>query len=149
MSLSNYLSASSIGGIKALHDAKLQNNIDFKLVNTNSHISAIMSVVVGDADVAITTNSPLIQLTDESVKSKIRYFESGFDMPHLFTIANPKLSKEKIKAIKTALLKFEASPSGQLFFKDTGFQGYAEITKKDTDAMKPVLKETKGFLGIK
>lgn len=149
ISMSNYLSVSSIGGIKSLVDEGFKNNIDFKLINATSHTSAIMSVILGDTDAAITTYTPLKQLTEETIKSKIRFFESGFEMPHLFTIANPKLSIEKIQSLKKALLKFEQSTTGKEFFTTTGYKGYIQISKKDLDAMKPVLGETKGFLKIK
>jgi len=149
IALSNYLSASSIGGLKVLIDAKMKNNIDFKLLNSKSHISAIISVVKGDADAAITTTTPWIQITDEAIKSKVRYFESGFIMPHIFTIAHPSIDKNRVKAIKKALLKFKTSATGKEFFKDTGFEGYKDISKKDINAMKPVLNETKIYLGLK
>jgi hypothetical protein len=60
-------------------------------------------------DAAITTHTPIKQLTDEAMKSKIKVFESDFAMPHLFTIAHPKLSKEQVKTLKTALQNFEKS----------------------------------------
>lgn len=149
IAMSNYLSVSSIGGIKTLIDEGFKNNKDFKLINSNSHTSAIMSVILGDADAAITTHTPIKQLTDETIKSKIKIFESDFAMPHLFTLANPKLSKEKIKNLKIALQKFEQSPSGKEFFQKTDYKGYIQISKKDLEAVKPVLEETKGFLKIK
>lgn len=149
ISMSNYLSVSSIGGIKTLIDEGFKNNKDFKLINSNSHTSAIMSVVLGDVDAAITTHTPIKQLTDETIKSKIKTFESDFAMPHLFTLANPKLSVSKTQSLKKALLKFEQSLVGKEFFTTTGYKGYTQITKKDLDAIKPVLDETKAFLKIK
>ncbi len=149
ISMSNYLSVSSIGGIKTLIDEGFKNNKDFKLINSNSHTSAIMSVILGDVDAAITTHTPIKQLTDETINSKIKTFESDFAMPHLFTIANPKLSKVTIKNLKVALQKFEQSPSGKEFFQKTDYKGYIQISKKDLEAVKPVLDETKEFLKIK
>lgn len=149
ISMSNYLSVSSIGGIKALMDEGFKNQRDFKLVNSNSHASAMMSVVLGDVDAAITTYTPLKQLTDESIKNKIRYFESDFAMPHLFTIANPHLSAKDLKDFKNGLLKFEQSSIGKEFFLKTGYKGYTQITKQDLEKMKPIIEETKGFLKIK
>ncbi|MDD2699181.1 MAG: PhnD/SsuA/transferrin family substrate-binding protein [Arcobacteraceae bacterium] len=149
ISMSNYLSVSSISGIKSLVDEGFKNGVDFKLINATSHTSAIMSVILGDTDAAITTYTPLKQLTDEAMKSKIRFFESGFEMPHLFTIANSKVPAKKIQSLKKALLKFEKTSTGKEFFVKTGYKGYIQITKKDLDAMKPVLDETKSFLKIK
>jgi ABC-type phosphate/phosphonate transport system substrate-binding protein len=41
IAMSNYLSVSSIGGIKTLIDEGFKNKKDFKLINSNSHTSAI------------------------------------------------------------------------------------------------------------
>jgi len=149
ISMSNHLSVSSIGGIKALLDEGFKNNIDFKLINSNSHTSAIKSVILGDTDAAITTHTPIKQLTNESIKNQIRIFSSGFSMPHLFTIANPKLSKEKVNTLQNTLREFEQSTTGQEFLNKTGYKGYIKISQQDLDAMSPVLEETKGFLKIK
>lgn len=149
VSLSNYLSVSSIGGIKALIDQGFKNGIDFTLVNSKSHTSAIMSVVLGDTNAAITTYTPVQQLTDEHIKSKIRILESDFAMPHLFTIANPSLSNKKVKKIKVALVNFQLSQKGLEFFEKTGYKGYRDISTKDLDDVAPVLEDTKKFLELK
>lgn len=149
IALSSELSASSIGGLKVLLDAKLQNNIDYKLVVRSSHLNAIMSVLLGEADVAITTYTPVSQITDEAIKSKIKYLESDFNMPHIFTMTHPRVSKKQVASLKAALLKFEKTSTGEQFFKDTSFQGYSEISKKDIKTIQPILKETKSFLGLK
>ena len=54
-----------------------------------------------------------------------------------------------IKNLKVALQKFEQSPSGKEFFQKTDYKGYIQISKKDLEAVKPVLDETKEFLKIK
>lgn len=149
VSLSNYLSVSSIGGIKALIDQGFKNGVDFDLVNAKSHTSAIMSVVLGETNAAITTYTPVQQLTDENLKSKIRILESDFAMPHLFTIANPSLSSEKVQKIKAVLLNFQSSQKGLEFFEKTGYKGYRDISQKDLDDVTPVLEDTKKFLGVK
>lgn len=149
ISMSNYLSVSSIAGIKSLIDEGFTNEIDFTLMNYKSHTSAIMSVVLHESDVAITTHTPIQQLTDENIKSQIRIIESDFAMPHLFTIANPSLGSSKIGLIKKALIDFQSSPKGLEFFQKTGYKSYIDISQKDFDSIKPVLEETKGFLGLK
>ncbi|MCK9337178.1 MAG: phosphate/phosphite/phosphonate ABC transporter substrate-binding protein [Arcobacteraceae bacterium] len=149
ISMSNYLSVSSIAGIKSLIDESFVNGIDFTLMNYKSHTSAIMSVVLHESDAAITTHTPIQQLTDENIKSQIRIIESDFAMPHLFTIANPSLGSNKIVLIKKALIDFQSSPKGLEFFQKTGYKSYIDISQKDFDSIQPVLEETKGFLGLK
>ncbi len=70
-------------------------------------------------------------------------------MPHLFTIANPKLSKTKVANIKETLTAFEKSKEGKTFFEKTGYKGYIEISQKDIADLTPVCEVTKEYLGIK
>lgn len=149
ISMSNYLSVSSIAGIKSLIDEGFVNETDFTLMNYKSHTSAIMSVVFGESDAAITTHTPIKQLTDENIKSKIKILESDFAMPHLFTIANPALGTAKIELIKKALISFQSSPKGLEFFQKTGYKSYIEISQNDFNLIQPVLEETNRFLEIK
>ncbi len=122
VSLSNYLSVSSIDGIKTLIDQGFKNDLDFTLVNAKSHTSAIMSVVLGDNDAAITTYTPVKQLTDDNIKRKIRILESDFAMPHLFTIANSSLPSEIVQKNKNSIVGFSIISKRYRVFSKNGLQ---------------------------
>lgn len=146
ISTSTYLSVSTMGGINSLAKNGLKNGEDFTLINSTSHTSAIMDVILGQSDAAITTYTPLKQLTHNEQKEKIKVIESDIAMPHLFILIHPKVKKERFEQIKQALLNFEKSEEGQTFFKKTGYKGYRVITQNDLDTLEPIISQTKSFL---
>jgi phosphonate transport system substrate-binding protein len=144
----NFLSALNIGSIKTLLDNGLINGKNFKLEDLGSHTSAIKCVVIKECDAAITTYSPLKQFSDQELLKTTRIIKSQFQMPHLFTLMNPKYSKDKIITIKKVLKEFENSKEGKVFFEKTGYKGYTTISEKDKDALMQVSKVTKEYLGL-
>ena len=149
IALSNKLSVSSIGGIKALLDSGFKNEKDFTLVLAKSHISTIKSVEIREVDAAITTYTPIKQLMETEVRDRIKIIDSGIVMPHLFTIANPDLDTQFIVKLKSYLKDFELSYEGKEFFKNSGYIGYVDISQDDMNKMIPLLDETKKFLNEK
>ncbi len=145
----NYLAALNIGGVKTLLDNGLENGKNFTLEDLGSHTSAIKSVLIKHTDAAITTYSPMKQFSNKELLKKIRILKSDFKMPHLFTLANPKLDPKKIELLKIKLLEFENSKEGKIFFEKTGYKGYTKISQKDINNLSTVSKDTKKYLGIK
>lgn len=149
IALSNYLSVSSMGGVKSLIDSGLKNGVDFKLFNAKSHTSAIASVLVGESAAAITTYTPLKQMTDQSILGKVRFFETKISMPHLFTIAHKNIHKTLYKKLLWQLEQFEQDPLGIEFFKSTGYIGYTKITPNDITNLASLMEATRKFIEIK
>ena len=149
IALSNYLSVSSMAGIKSLIESGLKNDVDFKLFNAKSHTSAIASVLIGESAAAITTYTPLKQMTDQSILDKVKFFETRISMPHLFTIANKNINKALYEKLILKLKQFEHDPEGIEFFKSTGYIGYTKITPNDISSLNSLMDETKKFLAIK
>ena len=149
IALSNYLSVSSMGGVKSLIDSGLKNGVDFKLFNAKSHTSAIASVLVGESAAAITTYTPLKQMTDQSILGKVRFFETKISMPHLFTIAHKNIHKTLYKKLLWQLEQFEQDPLGIEFFKSTGYIGYTKITPNDIANLASLMEATRKFIEIK
>lgn len=149
IALSNYLSVSSMGGVKSLIESGFKNGIDFKLFNAKSHTSAIASVLIGESAAAITTYTPLKQMTDQSILEKVRFFETKMSMPHLFTIAYKNIQQPLYQKLILKFKQFEYSPQGIEFFKSTGYVGYTEITPSDIANLTSLLEETTMFLAIK
>ncbi len=139
--LSSRLSISSIGGVKWLEDQGLKLGKDFQISERTTHGAAVAAVVVGELDAALTTYTPLKQIPDD-IQSKIKVLPLDVKVPHLMTLANRKLGSKKITAIKNALLSFENSDLGQQFFSATGYEGYKEISAKDTASLKPYVNLT-------
>ena len=145
IALSNYLSISSISGLVEISSNGIvidRNHI----INTKTHQAAVTSVIFGESDVAITTHTPINQMSANIDMSKIKIIEGEIKVPHVFTLASPKMDKESLVKLKKALKSFENTQKGKDFFANTGFLGYTEITKKDLDSLNLFITETKKFI---
>lgn len=138
LALSGMLSVSTAGGLGWLGQNGMEAEKDFKVLVSSSHPSAIHAVIIGEADAAVTTMTPIRQLAPDLL-NKIDYFEAPVSLPHLFTIANPKLSEKRIARLKEVLGRFEQTQEGKAYFEKTGYLGYVPIEAKDTQAMAPLL----------
>jgi phosphonate transport system substrate-binding protein len=138
-----------MAGIKSLMESGLKNGVDFKLFNAKSHTSAIASVLMGESAAAITTYTPLKQMTDQSILEKVRFFETKISMPHLFTLAHKNINQALYEKLLLKLKQFEYDPQGLEFFKSTGYIGYTEITPNDISNLHSLMEETKKILSIK
>lgn len=139
--LSSPLSISSIGGVKWLQDHGLKSGTDYQIFPRSTHGAAIAAVSVGDLDAALTTHTPLKQIP-EDVRTKIRVLPLDIHVPHLMTLANAKLGEKEIARIRLALRNFGSTREGQNFFKETGYQAYAEVTPADIKSIKPFVDLT-------
>lgn len=138
IALSSPLSMSSIGGVKWLQDQGYQLNRDYLIVERATHGAAIASVAAGDVDAALTTYTPLNQIPPD-VRAKVRPLPLDIHIPHLMTLANPRLGASVIEQVRAALRDFAGKPEGAAFFRETGYLGYAEVTPKDIKSLKPYL----------
>ena len=141
IALSSRLSISSIGGAKWLQDRGLQLGKDYLLTERSTHGAAIAAVAVGEVDAALTTHTPLKQIP-EDVRAKIRTLPLDVHVPHLMTLASRRLQGVDIQRLRTALLNFAHSPEGEAFFRETGYQGYVDISRQDIESLKPFVDLT-------
>jgi len=145
--LSNRLSVSSIVGMQWLEDKGLEANKDYFVLEKTTHGAAIAGVAVGDLDAALTTYTPLKQVP-EDVRAKVREIATDVSVPHLMTLAHDRLGSAEIERIRAALNGFQATPEGQAFFRDTGYQGYAPIAPADLKALKPYIPVVRKMMGL-
>lgn len=139
VALSNRLSVSSITGEAWLAHLGLSAGKDYRLMISPTHTTAIMAVVMGEADAAITTHTPVQQAPDD-VRAAVRMIESPDGVPHLFTIANPALPAGQAAALKAAILAFGDSEAGKAFLTKSGYQGYVDITPGDLDRLRVAVR---------
>jgi phosphonate transport system substrate-binding protein len=140
--LSSRLSISSIGGVKWLQDHGLALDKDYTLFERSTHGAAIAAVAVGELDAALTTYTPLKQVPDD-VRSKVTILPLDVNVPHLMTLASPRLPPKDVQKVRQALQSF-ATPggAGTAFFSDTGYLGYEEVSAADLRALKPYVALT-------
>ena len=145
IALSNQLSISSISGLVEISSSNIEVS-KHNFINTTTHQAAVTSVIFGESDVAITTHTPINQMSGNIDMSKIRIIEGSINVPHVFTLASSRLDKNLVLKLKQALKSFEQTQKGKEFFSNTGFLGYTSITKKDLDSLGMFITETKKFL---
>lgn len=145
IALSNHLSISSISGLVEITSNGISIDKN-KIINTKTHQAAVTSVIFGESDVAITTHTPINQMSSNIDMSKIKIIEGEIKIPHVFTLASPKTDKDSVVKFKKALKNFETTEKGKDFFANTGFLGYTDITKKDLDSLVLFITETKKFI---
>lgn len=146
IALSSRFSISSIGGIKWLADRGLHVGTDFQVAEYPTHGAAVAAVVVGDADAALTTHTPLKQVPAD-IQARVRILPSEVRVPHLMTLAHERLGSAGIAALRKALGEFASSEAGQRFFQSTGYQGYDTVSAADIDALKPYVAIVRRELG--
>jgi phosphonate transport system substrate-binding protein len=139
--LSSRLSISSIGGVKWLHDQGLKLVKDYELVERSTHGAAVAAVAVGELDAALTTFTPLKQIPDD-VRAKIRVLPLNIHAPHLMTLAHSRLGNAEVERVRKALREFPQTPAGRAFFQETGYVGYADVSKADIQTLKPFVQLT-------
>lgn len=141
LGLSSRLSISSIGGVKWLQDQGLTLNQDYQLLERSTHGAAVAAVAVGELDAALTTHTPLNQIP-EDVRAKIRVMPLDIHTPHLMTLAHARLGTVDITRTRQALQDFPDTPAGRMFFKETGYEGYCDVTASDLAQLRPFIDLT-------
>lgn len=145
--LSNRLSVSSIVGLKWLEDQGLRINQDFQVYERSTHGAAIAAVAVGDLDAALTTYTPLKQVPAD-IRAQVTELPTSVQMPHLMTLAHARLGDRGVEQLRAALRAFPATPEGQVFFRETGYQGYDPINPADVRALQPYVPIVRRMMGM-
>lgn len=146
--LSSRLSMSSIGGVRWLHDQGLQVGRDYQLFEQPTHGAAVAAVAVGELDAAWTTHTPLKQIP-EDVRAKVVVLPTDIRVPHLMTLAHPRIGARVIETLRNALHDFAGkSAEGRAFFEQTGYESYEEISRADLQSLKPYVELTRKMMAL-
>jgi phosphonate transport system substrate-binding protein len=141
LAMPHRLAVISSGGIKWLEEQGLRLNRDYQSVEYASHGAAIAAVATGEVEVALSAATAW-QQAQENIRSKTRLLATDIRLPHVMTLVHRRLPKEEIVRIRQALLGFGDTPAGQVFFRDTGYQGYREISAADLQQLRPFVELT-------
>jgi len=141
LGMPNRLAVISTAGVKWLDEQGIRINQDYRTVEYSSHGAAVAAVSAGEVDVALSANTAWAQVP-ESIRARTRLLPLDIRMPHVMTLAHTRLPKAEIERVRKALRSFGDTPAGQTFFRDTGYQGYAEITKADLEKLRPFTELT-------
>jgi phosphonate transport system substrate-binding protein len=131
----------SIAGIKFLEDVGMKRDVDYVYMERPNHAAAIMEVVVGGADAAVTGPTVIRQMPPD-IREKLKVLPWNKTLPSLMTLAMTRLGEDQIQRIKSAFERFPETPAGRQFFADTKYGGYTQVTEEDLKAMRPYIPLT-------
>ncbi len=141
LGMPNRLAVISTAGVKWLDEQGVRINQDYRVVEYASHGAAVAAVAAGEVDVTLAAITAWGQVP-ESIRSKTRLLPLDIRMPHVMTLAHTRLTKADVERVREALHSFGKTPAGETFFRETGYQGYTEITKADLDKLRPYIDLT-------
>lgn len=136
----------AILGVSWLKDQGLEENRDYRFVQTVTHSNALLHVQNGRARAALVSYSTLIQAPAE-LQKEMEIVREFAQIPGLYLLAHPRHDPERVQAVRAALLQFEQSPEGQAFFKTTAHGGYRDPRPEDARLLDRSLPETRRLLG--
>lgn len=121
-------SFTNIAGRKLLRDHGLQPGFDVMISEIELHDQAAVAVDRGTVHAAIIGSLAFQQLP-KALNERLRIIGVTESAPSLFFLANPDLSEQDLRQLKSALLKFPSTAEGRAFLKDNGFEGLLPATE--------------------
>ncbi len=109
---------------------------DYLLTEASNHGTALRAVAIGDADAAISGQSPLQQVPAD-IRAKLDLIDCPLAVPHQFILAHPRLGADIIARLRVALTAFPATTEGRAFFAASGFRGFVALSPQDIEAARP------------
>ena len=129
-------------GEQWLRDNGMQPGIDVKVKHTPSHNNAILAVMHGEADAAVTS-AAVFEKMPADIKKHLRILGSTQKVPNVMFMAGPNLPEAEYRQLRQAMLSFTAKGAGQEFFEMTGYVDMVEITDNDMQALLPFVAQLK------
>lgn len=136
----------TLAGLDWLRKQGIKPQVDFRLIQTVSHNTALLTVQRGEASAAITTSGVLKQVPDE-LRNSVKTLALISELRGLVFATGPHLTETSKNALKTALLQFaQESAEGKAFLKSTGFNSLLPVSESEMKLLDPYLLETKRLL---
>lgn len=127
-------------GEQSLQEHGLVPGVDVDVRFSPSHNNAVLAVVRGEADAAVTSAAVFEKMPPE-VRAQLRVLASTRKVPHMMFMAGPHLSDDEYRALRKAMLAFTAKGPGRQFFQDTGYGDMIDISDETMGALAPFLDE--------
>jgi ABC-type phosphate/phosphonate transport system substrate-binding protein len=109
------------------------------MVATTDVKSSILRLSRGQADAAISVAGVLNSMPDH-VQERLRVLAISRDVPHVMFMASPDLDMQAYEDVYELLMRFNQSPAGARFFRDSRLQELVEITDADMQALEPFVE---------
>ena len=121
-------------GEALLNVSGLDTEEDLQIKHTPGINRSILLVNRGQADAAISVAGSLNSMPVH-VQDSLRVLSLTASTPHLMFMASPSLNNQDYMQIKTSLMRFSKTSSGDRFFRDSRLLGLEEISDADMAGM--------------
>ena len=125
----------------------LRHNIDYRTVESGTHLNAVMQVVNGRADAAMLGLHPY-KLMPPELRQQLRVITETPPLSSLMYLTHPRLRDAEAQAVRTALLDFAATPEGRAFMQRGGYGGFADVDGSELTAFRPYALEAQEMLRL-
>lgn len=132
-------------GLSLLSRAGLEADRDYRLIEARSHNNAAVTVLNGEADVAVIGSVPLSQLAGE-MRAQLRIIGQSQAIPSQYFAVSDRLSEPDCARIEQALFKFAASPAGQKFLHQFAMHGLVKAKPNELKGMDAYAKQVRQML---
>lgn len=144
--LSNPQSLVTVQGLHWLAGQGLRQGRDFSIVRTSTDDSVGSVLVRGDAAAALVSGGEMRAIA-QPVRGQLRVMNRFARVPGFIVMASPRLPADEVRAIRAALLGFDAhSDEGRLFLARTGLHGIRAMPAGLMETMDPLVAQTRGLL---
>lgn len=123
----------------------LKRNLDYRTVDSGTHLNAVMQVINGRADAAMLGLHPYA-LMPPDVRRQLRVLAETTPLSSLMYLTHPRLRDTEAQAVRKALLDFAATPEGREFMQHGGYGGVAHVDGSELRAFRPYALEAQEML---
>jgi phosphonate transport system substrate-binding protein len=124
---------------------------DIKIVPAASQNSAILSVIAGDVDAAITVNFALSQVPADKLEQIHVLFQTGdvASMPSTLILVHPNMPKDQQSKLRASLLRFGETAEGKQFLVVSSYKNVVPINPAHLKNLDIYLPELRRLLALK
>lgn len=123
----------------------LRRNIDYRTVDSGTHLNAVMQVINGRADGAMLGKHAYMLLPPE-LRQQLRVLAETPPLSSLMYLTHPRLRDAEAQAVHKALLGFAATSEGQAFMQRGGYGGFLAVDGSELRAFRPYALEAQEIL---
>ena len=124
---------------RQLEEIGLVSGKNITIHETNTHNNAMIAAARHESDVAIV-GIRIWKKLGNNFRDTLRVIGTTPLEPGFMFMANPNLANSHIDKMRDALLEFENSPEGKVYFERTGFGGFRKIDNATMLRLDPYIK---------
>jgi phosphonate transport system substrate-binding protein len=126
--------------LQILFNHGLQPERDLQLLLTNSHNNALLAVLHGDCEAALTAMLLWRSLNDAG-KRQLEVLQETAAVPGVMLMAHPRLTPDELGAIRNAVEDFSHSSESATYFFTGGFTAISEDAMRSVDPYLQIWEE--------